>query len=255
MKEDITVEEGKPAHNNVYDGHAQQKLVTPHIRDRCVSLKKRKMSLEIEIYQIISQRLLDEFDSIKMVKWAVDKLNSKYNSESLQILAGLDLESTEERENYFWNSVKELGFDIKEETSDLSYGKYIAKLVLNNELSSDQGLKEMTKIYNSNKSKNKMKFFHFNEIDLELSCMEHIGLPIGVKPKIPFGNMDDFLKKEFELFLKNDELGIEREYKENEFHYNWDKLLSSNRKSLIPPQTNMIIRFTDWIQSVFSIRK
>jgi len=25
----------KPTHNMVYDGHAQQKLVTPHMLDRC----------------------------------------------------------------------------------------------------------------------------------------------------------------------------------------------------------------------------
>lgn len=29
----------KTVTNIVYDGHAQQKLVTPHIRDRCVSCK------------------------------------------------------------------------------------------------------------------------------------------------------------------------------------------------------------------------
>ena len=28
--------------NNVYDGHAQQKLVTPHIQDRYVSLENEK---------------------------------------------------------------------------------------------------------------------------------------------------------------------------------------------------------------------
>jgi len=31
----------KPAANNVYDGHAQQKLVTPHIQDRSTPLKKK----------------------------------------------------------------------------------------------------------------------------------------------------------------------------------------------------------------------
>ena len=42
MKEDITVEEGKPAHNNVYGVHCQQKLATPHTLDRSASLEKNK---------------------------------------------------------------------------------------------------------------------------------------------------------------------------------------------------------------------
>ena len=31
----------KTEHNNVYDGHAQQKLVTPHIQDRWSQREKR----------------------------------------------------------------------------------------------------------------------------------------------------------------------------------------------------------------------
>ena len=86
---------------------------TAHIRGRCVSLEKKKMNIQDETYKILGQRLLDEFDSIKMVEWAVDAIKMGYDSESLIILAGLDFESTEERENYFWKSVKELNLNIK----------------------------------------------------------------------------------------------------------------------------------------------
>ena len=37
----------KPAHNNVYNGHAQQKLVTPHIRDRYTSGTDKAHSLHL----------------------------------------------------------------------------------------------------------------------------------------------------------------------------------------------------------------
>ena len=216
------------------------------------------MSIENEIYQIIGQRLLDEFDSKQLVDWAVNKLEAKYDAESLWILAGLDSGSREEREDYFWKSLQELNIDINEENADISYGKFIARSVLKNQMPSYIGLKEMVKIYHSNKSRKKNKFFHFNEIALEVSCMENIGLPLGVEPKIPYEDMESFLRKEFESFLEHEKLGIERKVLKNEYHHNWDKLLGAETRKQtngLTSPNNLINKLIKFVQSVVSRRK
>ena len=50
------------------------------MRERCVSLEKEKMNIQDETYKILGQRLLDEFDSKKMVEWAVDVIKMGYDS-------------------------------------------------------------------------------------------------------------------------------------------------------------------------------
>ena len=212
------------------------------------------MTLETEIYQIIGQRLSNKFDSKIMVDWAVSKMLLNYESESLVILAGLDRESTEERAHYFWKSAEELGVDVKEETADISYGEYIAKSVLENKMTAEIGLKEMTKIYRSAKSNNKQKFLHFHEISLELGCMEHIGLPVGVEAKIPFEDLDNFLKKEFTLFLNHLKSGTERVYKENEFFHNWNKLPSLNPGKENPvPRASLFTRIKNGVRTLLNL--
>lgn len=158
-------------------------------------------------------------------------IESNYESESLLILAGLDFDLTEEREEYFWKAVKELEIDIEAENSDIEYGKFIANSVLKNELTPEIGLQEMTKIYRSTKTKNKDKFFHFNEIDEEIGWIENIGYPIGVKPKIPIENLDEFLRTEFELFLKHEKLETKRQFKENEYGHNREKIYRGKSKN------------------------
>lgn len=169
----------------------------------CILLTKRlikKMNIQEEIYKTLGQKLLDEFDSKKLVDWAVRLLAHKYESESLFILAGLDYNSREEREHYFWRAIEELGIDLDKETSDISYGKYIAALVINNTITPEAGLNEMTNIYHA--TKHKKCFLHFYEIEKEIGWIENVGYPPGIKPEIPIENLEEFLKKEFELFLK-----------------------------------------------------
>lgn len=181
------------------------------------------MQIQEEIYQILGQKLSDGFDSEKLVDWAIKLLMSKYESESLWILAGLNSDSIEGIEKYFWDAIEELGIDLKKETSDVTYAKYVAKSVLINKIKPKDGLNEMIKIYRTTKDKD--KFNHFNEIELELSWMDNIGLPSGVAPKIPIDSLDEFLKNEFDLFLKYEELGVKRKFEPNQFHHNWEELL------------------------------
>jgi hypothetical protein len=170
------------------------------------------MNIQDETYKILGQRLLDEFDSIKMVEWAVDAIKMGYDSESLIILAGLDFESTEERENYFWKSVKELNLNIKREESELinDYAKYVANAVLNNQLSAKSGLAKMMIICRSTEYDS--KYIQFYEISEDLDYLKYDEeYPPIYNQGITLENVDEYIKKEFKFFLECEELGIERE--------------------------------------------
>lgn len=63
------------------------------------------MTLEEITLEILAERALFQADSKKLVYWAISVLELGYDSENLYILAGLDHEGTEEREEYFWRSI------------------------------------------------------------------------------------------------------------------------------------------------------
>ncbi len=63
------------------------------------------MNVKEETYKLLAQRLLTYFDSKKFVDWAMILLQNGYESESLIILAGLDNDTTEVREKYFWQTI------------------------------------------------------------------------------------------------------------------------------------------------------
>lgn len=184
------------------------------------------MNLHKSIHQLLGQHLLESFDSKKFVDWAILCMKAGYESESLFILGGLDHASTQERAAYFWQALEELGIHINATTADISYGKFIASLVLNQELTPLQGLAAMTQIFHAPKCINKDHFFHFHEITIELDCMDHVGLPIGVPAKIPIDDLEPFLRKEFELFLVYEQLGKQRATQQYQFCHNWEILLN-----------------------------
>lgn len=123
------------------------------------------MNIQEETHKILGQRLLSEFDSREMVNWAVTAIELGYDSESLLILAGLDYDTTEERTKYFWQSIEELKVDIEREEFEFinDYAKYVAKAVLNDNLSPESGLVIMLDIYRS--TAYNPKYVQFYEIE------------------------------------------------------------------------------------------
>src|SRR6478609_5088979 len=79
-------------------------------------------------YKILGQKLLSWYDSKVLVDWAVTLMQNGFESDNLQILAGLDNYDTEEREKYFWKSVEDLSINIdKKEIEFIDF--YVETLV------------------------------------------------------------------------------------------------------------------------------
>jgi hypothetical protein len=68
----------------------------------------KPMTLQELTLNILAERALTQFDSKKLVDWSVQVLELGFENKNLYILAGLDFDSTEEREKYFWESLKDL---------------------------------------------------------------------------------------------------------------------------------------------------
>jgi len=154
-----------------------------------------------EIYKLLAQRALSNFDSKKLIDWAIMLMNLGFDSESLIILAGLDSDTTEEREKYFWQIIDELGLDKNRTDYELfeSYSVYIAEEVVNKKITPMDGLKIMQDIVRSTDYCN--KYIQFYEIDEDLDYLNYENNTI-FNSGLTLKNADIFIIKEFELFLE-----------------------------------------------------
>ncbi len=168
------------------------------------------MILQELTLEILAERALTQFDSKKLVDWAVKVLELGYESENLFILAGLDFETTEEREKYFWKSVNDLNLETEKSKDELieNYALFIANKAIRKEISVDYAFDQMLKIVSASEYDSKyIAFYEINEdidyLTYENSVLFNSGLTIE--------NSKDFILKEFEIFVLMENLKITKE--------------------------------------------
>jgi TRAP-type uncharacterized transport system, periplasmic component len=174
------------------------------------------MDIKEETHKLLAIRLLTFFDSKKFVDWAMILLQNGYESESLVILAGLDNDTTEEREKYFWQSIDELQLDIIKDDFELisNYAIYIAKAVMDNQLNPISGLEVMQSIVQG--SGYSKRFIPFYEIEEDLDYLKYDNMTI-FNSGLTLENVENVIKKEFELFLEAERLKITDEVRESSY--------------------------------------
>jgi len=159
------------------------------------------MNITEETDKIMSHRLLGFFDSKEYVDWAVRLLISGYESESLLILAGMDNDSTEERERYFNQAIEELQINTTKSRYELinNYGvQYLAELVVNGEINPRVGLSAMFEIIKDTGYNRKYdSFLHIgHDIGFLLS---------GAEPLFSQGltkeNINEYITRQFQLLI------------------------------------------------------
>jgi RNase P subunit RPR2 len=171
------------------------------------------LDIQEETYNILGQRILPVFDSKVLVNWAVRLLENGYESESSIILAGLDRDSTDEREKYFWKSIAELDIQITKTDSELVdyFVKNVAEEVVKGTKKPSYGLNKMRNVlawsgYDS-------KYLQFFELEEDVDYLENYGGVIFTSG-LRLDNKDQFVKDEFELFLEIERLEIDIETRE-----------------------------------------
>ena len=171
------------------------------------------MDIQEETYKLLAQRLFSYFDSKKLVDWAVMMMENNYDSDSLVILAGLDSDSTEVREQYFWQTIDELKLNVKKSDFDLidHYAVYVAESVISKMISPKKGLSIMQEIVQATDYSD--KYIHFFELDEDLDYLKYDNQTI-FNSGLSLQNSDKFIIREFELFLDAEKFKIDDTVKE-----------------------------------------
>ena len=159
------------------------------------------MDITQETYKLLGQRLLGTFDSKEYVDWAVKLLSSGQETESLVILAGMDNDSTEDREKYFWKAVSELKIDANKTDYELidNYALKLADQVINKQVTPRVGLSTMLEIVR--RTDYDQKYIQFYEIDEDIDYVFYSGTPL-FNQGLTKDNIDDYIIKEFKLLIE-----------------------------------------------------
>ena len=184
-------------------------------KDSWTDITIKKFGKE-ETYKILAQRLFSYFDSHKLVDWAVMMMENGYDSESLIILAGLDNESTEIREQYFWQTIDELKLNVNKTELDIidNYALYIAESVVNRKIKPKDGLSIMQEIVRSTDYSS--KYIQFYELDEDLDYLQYDNRTI-FNSGLSLKNADSFIIREFELFLESEKYRIDKNIRESAY--------------------------------------
>lgn len=168
------------------------------------------MTLQELTLEILAERALTQFDSKKLVDWAVKVLELGYESENLFVLAGLDYDTTEEREEYFWKSVKDLNLETEKSEDELieNYALVIANKAIRKEISIDYAFSQMLKIVSA--SEYDSRYIAFYEIDEDIDYLTYDN-SVLFNSGLTIENSKDFILEEFEIFVQMESLKIPKE--------------------------------------------
>lgn len=152
-------------------------------------------------YKILGQKLLTWFDSKILVDWAITLMQNGFDSDNLQILAGLDNSDTEEREKYFWKSVKDLNINIDKKEIDLIdfYVDHIVDEVLSGNVPPKFALRQLSDV--ARETDYCPKYMRFYLLDDEIDSVEYDGHALFTNG-LNKNNADKFILNEFKLFKK-----------------------------------------------------
>jgi hypothetical protein len=171
------------------------------------------MNKQEELNKVLAQRIFYTFDSKILVEWAVMMMQNGLESESLIILAGLDNESTEEREKYFFKTIQEFQLDNSKSENDLLdlYASYVAESVISNKIKPLDGLTIMHNIALATDYSDKYIPFYFINEDLDyLQNYE----PTIFSSGLSLDNSESYILKEFELLLESNKYQIDNKIRE-----------------------------------------
>jgi RNase P subunit RPR2 len=171
------------------------------------------MDIKDEIYKLLAQRVFSYFDSNKLVDWAIMMMQNGYESESLIILAGLSSDTTEEREKYFWLAVEELNIDIDKNDRELIdfYALHIVESVLDHHMDPYNALSIMQDVVRE--TGYSRRYIQFYEVNEDIDYLKYGSRPI-FNSDLSSDNTEEFIRKEFELFLEAENLQIDDEIRE-----------------------------------------
>lgn len=143
-------------------------------------------------------------------------LENGFESESLVILAGLDSYPTEEKEKYFWKSIRELGIRIEKNDSVLIdyYANSVVTQVVEDKVNPMIGLGKMLGVLRA--SDYSSKYIQFDLLDEDIDRLNYSATPI-FNAGLTLDNKEEFVKGEFQLFLEMNQLQIDDSWRDKSY--------------------------------------
>ncbi|NII83880.1 MULTISPECIES: hypothetical protein [unclassified Pedobacter] len=170
------------------------------------------MTIDELTLEVLADKALSQFDSKKLVSWAVSVLELGYENENLFILAGLDFDSTEEREHYFWKSIADLKLSVEKTEEQLleKYGQAIANRAIEKKISIEYAFQQMNRIVSA--SGYDSKYLAFYEINEDLEYLKYENKTI-YHSGLTTENANEFIFEEFRIFALMEDLKIPQEFR------------------------------------------
>jgi RNase P subunit RPR2 len=180
------------------------------------------MDIQEITYRLLAEKNLTYFDSQKYVDWAVVLLENGFDSESLIILAGLDSYPTEEKEKYFWESIRELNIKIEKNDSELieHYANFIVNQVIEDRVNPMVGLSKMLDVVRATDYSS--KYIQFELLDEDIDYLNYSQTTI-FNTGLTLDNKEEFVKEEFQLFSEMNRLQIDESLREKSYCLNCNK--------------------------------
>lgn len=193
-------------------------------------MEKVKMNIQKETDKILGQRTLPRFNSKQFVDLAVNLLSNGYETDNIVILAGMDYESTEDREKYFWKSIEELKIEVNKSDFELIeiYAIQVVEDVCNGHIKPVDGFRIMQDVIRATDYDS--KFYQFYLIDEDYGCLENNIEPI-FNPGLTKDNKVDYVKKEFQLFYEFEKLNLKESLIEQAICNSCGEIVNTNLKT------------------------
>ncbi|WP_412465656.1 hypothetical protein [Pedobacter sp. KLB.chiD] len=168
------------------------------------------MTIDELTLEVLADRALSQFDSKKLVSWAVSVMELGYETENLLILAGLDFNSTAEREYYFWKSIEDLKINVEKTEEELleKYALAIANSVISKKISIEYAFQQINKVVSV--SRYDSKYLAFYEINEDLEYLKYENKTI-YHSGLTMENANEFISEEFRIFALMEDLKIPQE--------------------------------------------
>ena len=162
-------------------------------------------NLQKETELMIAESLINEFSSKRYVDWAVKLLNNGYESEYLNVLAGLDNEESETVDKYFKQVLFDLKIEVESDKEKLIeiYATYIAEGVVKKEITTENGLPAFVKV--ANFMDYESKYLEFTYLSDDIYGLEN-GEYSYYHDGLTLENKEGYIIEEFGLFLEAEKL-------------------------------------------------
>ena len=186
----------------------------PYRQTLCVILEN--VNIQEETYRILGERLITNFNSKKLVDWALMLVENGYESENLIILAGLYNDSTEEIEKYFWKTIEDLKINTNKPDEELIeiYALQLVEDVIAGRINPLNGLALMQDVIQATDYSN--RFVQFYDLDEDLDYLQYEGKPL-YNSGLNSNNKEEFVLEEFKIFLEMENLQIESDIREKSY--------------------------------------